>query len=153
MTGKDSKLVIASCLEDFDGEFVNLLSKVKTHFLFPLLHQNQCCTCTHSNFTEETMDSLSSELSVQFFLESRTELISLSLGGFSDNSPLDTVERYDPKTNSWTFVAKMSCSRGGVGVASLGGLLYAVGGHNGKNYLNSVEAYDPLADRYVRLGS
>lgn len=37
----------------------------------------------------------------------------------------------------------MSCPRGGVGVASLGGRLYAVGGHDGYHYLNSVEAYDP----------
>ena len=45
------------------------------------------------------------------------------------------------------MVGHMSCARGGVGVASLGGKIYAVGGHDGTNYLNSVEAYDPLMDR------
>jgi len=42
----------------------------------------------------------------------------------------------------------MSCPRGGVGVAALGGKLYAVGGHDGSNYLSSVEEYDPSTDRY-----
>lgn len=35
----------------------------------------------------------------------------------------------------------------GVGVAQLGGYLFAVGGHDGTNYLNSVEAYNPITDR------
>ena len=69
-------------------------------------------------------------------------------GGFDDNSPLDSVEKYDTQNNVWKTVAKMSCPRGGVGVAALGGRLYAVGGHDGTNYLNSVEAYDPMTDRY-----
>lgn len=37
----------------------------------------------------------------------------------------------------------------GVGVAQLGGYLFAVGGHDGSNYLNSVEAYNPITDRWV----
>ena len=37
----------------------------------------------------------------------------------------------------------------GVGVAQLGGYLFAVGGHDGSNYLNSVEAYNPITDRSV----
>ena len=57
------------------------------------------------------------------------------------------MERYDPQNNVWKNVAKMSCPRGGVGVAALGGRIYAVGGHDGSNYLNSVEAYDPITNR------
>ena len=70
-------------------------------------------------------------------------------GGFDDNYSLDTCERYSPKTQKWESVFRLSCPRGGVGLAALGGRLYAVGGHDGKNYLNSVEAYDPLTDRLV----
>ena len=70
-----------------------------------------------------------------------------SAGGFDDNSPLDSVEKYNPESKQWSAVTKMSCARGGVGVAALGGRIYAVGGHDGTNYLNSVEAYDPLTDR------
>jgi len=51
--------------------------------------------------------------------------------------------------NTWSTVISMSCPRGGVGVAALGGKLYAVGGHDGTNYLSSVEEYDPLTDWYV----
>ncbi len=71
----------------------------------------------------------------------------MTAGGFDDNSPLDSVEKYDAHTNTWKTVAHMSCPRGGVGVASLAGKLFAVGGHDGTNYLNSVEAYDPITDR------
>ena len=73
----------------------------------------------------------------------------LLTGGFDDNYSLDTCERYSPKTQKWESVFRLSCPRGGVGLAALGGRLYAVGGHDGKNYLNSVEAYDPLTDRLV----
>ena len=71
----------------------------------------------------------------------------IHVGGFDDNSPLDSVERYDSSKDSWTLVAPMSCPRGGVGVAALGGKIYSVGGHDGTNYLNSVEAFDPIEDR------
>ena len=57
------------------------------------------------------------------------------------------MERYDSSKDSWTLVAPMSCPRGGVGVAALGGKIYSVGGHDGTNYLNSVEAFDPIEDR------
>ena len=71
----------------------------------------------------------------------------ITIGGFDDNSPLDSVERYDPRTDQWTMVASMSCPRGGVGVDALGSKIYAVGGHDGTNYLSSVELYDPRNDR------
>ena len=68
-------------------------------------------------------------------------------GGFDDNAPLDSVEQYEPNTNTWTIITKMSCPRGGAGVAALAGKIYAVGGHDGTNYLSTVEAYDPLSNR------
>ena len=45
--------------------------------------------------------------------------------------------RYDPQTNRWTKVASMSTRRLGVGVAVLGGYLYAVGGSDGTSPLNT----------------
>lgn len=39
-------------------------------------------------------------------------------------------------------------STGGVGVASMGGLVYAIGGHDGQRYLNTVEAYDPVTNSW-----
>ncbi|XP_071649281.1 kelch-like protein 5 [Temnothorax longispinosus] len=70
-----------------------------------------------------------------------------ALGGYdfaySDTSRLDCVERYDPKTDTWTMVAPMSVPRSSVGVCELGDRLMAVGGSDGKIYLTLVEAYDP----------
>lgn len=76
-------------------------------------------------------------------------MVLYALGGFDDNSPLCTCERYDPHTDQWTQLANMTFSRGGVGVAAMGGLVYAIGGHDGQRYLNTVEAYDPVTNSWT----
>ncbi|XP_062899368.1 kelch-like protein 5 isoform X3 [Mobula hypostoma] len=63
----------------------------------------------------------------------------------------DCVERYDPKTDTWTAVAPMSISRDAVGVCLLGDRLYAVGGYDGQSYLNTVEAYDPQTNEWMQV--
>lgn len=56
--------------------------------------------------------------------------------------PLWCFSRYDPKTNQWSSdVAPTSTCRTSVGVAVLGGYLYAVGGQDGVSCLNIVERY------------
>ncbi|KAJ6655392.1 hypothetical protein lerEdw1_005450 [Lerista edwardsae] len=62
----------------------------------------------------------------------------------------DCVERYDPKTDTWTAVASMSISRDAVGVCLLGDRLYAVGGYDGQTYLNTVESYDPQTNEWIQ---
>ena len=37
----------------------------------------------------------------------------------------------------------MTCKRSGAGVGIMDGILYAVGGHDGPDVRNTVEAYDP----------
>uniref|UniRef100_A0A8C7Z1U5 Kelch-like family member 4 n=1 Tax=Oryzias sinensis TaxID=183150 RepID=A0A8C7Z1U5_9TELE len=54
----------------------------------------------------------------------------------------DCVERYDPKTDTWTTVSSLSVPRDAVGVCLLGDRLYAVGGYDGQSYLSTVESYD-----------
>lgn len=71
----------------------------------------------------------------------------LYIGGFDDNSPLSSVERYDPRSNKWDYVAALTTPRGGVGIATVMGKIFAVGGHNGNAYLNTVEAFDPVLNR------
>ena len=61
------------------------------------------------------------------------------VGGWCSGDAISSVERYDPQTNEWRMVAPMSKRRCGVGVAVLNDLLYAVGGHDGQSYLNSIE--------------
>lgn len=38
---------------------------------------------------------------------------------------------------------------GGVGVAAIGGRIFAIGGHDSKNYLNTVEAFDPVIGKWM----
>lgn len=47
----------------------------------------------------------------------------------------------------------MQLPRGGVGVAGLGGYLYAVGGNDGRASLQSVERYNPHTDKWIEVSS
>lgn len=51
--------------------------------------------------------------------------------------------RYDPYTDKWHMVAAMATKRIGLGVGVVNRILYAVGGYDGANRLNSVESYNP----------
>ena len=53
-----------------------------------------------------------------------------AVGGRDGSSCLRSVECYDPHTNKWSLCSPMSKRRGGVGVTTCGGFLYAVGGHD-----------------------
>lgn len=64
-----------------------------------------------------------------------------TVGGWCSGDAISSVERYDPQANEWRMVAPMSKRRCGVGVAVLNDLLYAVGGHDGQSYLNSIERW------------
>ena len=56
-----------------------------------------------------------------------------AVGGYDGHSRqcLSSVEIYDPDKDVWTAVADMSARRSGAGVGVLGGVLYAIGGHDG----------------------
>ena len=58
------------------------------------------------------------------------------------------VERYNPHLDEWKLVATMTERRCGVGVTVLGDFLYAIGGHDGTSYLNSIERYDPKTNQW-----
>ena len=66
------------------------------------------------------------------------------VGGRNGLQTLNSVDCFDPLTNSWLSVPPMCSYRHGVGVATLCGPLYAVGGHDGWSYLSSVERYMTL---------
>lgn len=53
-----------------------------------------------------------------------------AVGGRDGSSCLKSMECFDPHTNKWSLCAPMSKRRGGVGVATYNGFLYAVGGHD-----------------------
>lgn len=63
----------------------------------------------------------------------------------------DCVERYDPKTDTWTKVASMNVARDAVGISVLGDKLLAIGGYDGQQYLTLAEAYDPIANEWTSI--
>ncbi|MBN3311577.1 KLHL1 protein, partial [Atractosteus spatula] len=63
----------------------------------------------------------------------------------------DCVERYDPKTDTWTAVAPLGLARDAVGVCLLGDKLYAIGGYDGQTYLQTMECYDPQTNEWTKV--
>ncbi|XP_075261820.1 uncharacterized protein LOC142353456 isoform X2 [Convolutriloba macropyga] len=71
------------------------------------------------------------------------------IGGMDSSGSLKTVEKLDGGSGSIVIpMASMNVARSGIGVAVLNGLIYAVGGHDGTSYLNSVECYDPSSKKW-----
>ena len=60
---------------------------------------------TRSAFTREVLTTVA------------TVSIPSPTGGYDGNTFLDSVERYDPETDSWSEVTLMTSGRSGVGVA------------------------------------
>ncbi|XP_077981153.1 kelch-like ECH-associated protein 1 [Glandiceps talaboti] len=80
-----------------------------------------------------------------------------AIGG-RNNSPdgnmdCNSVEAYDPVTNTWKSLQPMNFRRNRVGVGIIDGLLYAVGGSQGCQHHNSVERYDPNQDKWSQVAS
>jgi hypothetical protein len=54
-------------------------------------------------------------------------------------SPLNTVEAYDPSTDTWSTKAPMPTARAELGVGVVNGILYAIGGAVGDNLASRVD--------------
>ncbi|KAK2727542.1 hypothetical protein QYM36_008134 [Artemia franciscana] len=67
------------------------------------------------------------------------------------NSDCQWVDVYDPAKDEWEPRQPMLQRRTRHGVAALDGCIYAVGGSQGKLFLNSVERYDPSQDKWSFL--
>ncbi|XP_013138064.1 PREDICTED: kelch-like protein 5 [Papilio polytes] len=64
---------------------------------------------------------------------------------------LACVERYDPVTDTWTLLARLSYARDAIGSCLLGDRIVAVGGYDGVQYLNLVEIYDAESNTWRNL--
>lgn len=77
-----------------------------------------------------------------------------AIGGYS-GSVLQTVEEYDPTTDSWTRKADMPTSRRQLVVATVNNKIYAIGGVNFTSdpnsliYSYSTDEYDPATDTWT----
>ncbi|XP_061536344.1 kelch-like protein 2 isoform X2 [Phycodurus eques] len=76
-----------------------------------------------------------------------------AVGGYdgATRQCLSTVEAYNPKSNTWSYIAEMGTRRSGAGVSMLKGLLYAVGGHDGPLVRKSCEVYDPASNSWRQV--
>nr|WEX30412.1 Kelch-like protein 12-A-3 [Carassius gibelio] len=71
----------------------------------------------------------------------------LVIGGFgSQQSPIDVVEKYDPKTREWSFLPNIARKRRYVATDALNDRVYVIGGYDGRSRLSSVECLDYTAD-------
>ncbi len=78
----------------------------------------------------------------------RSDEFLFAVGGWCSGDAISLVEMYSVANNEWKVAATMAKRRCGVGVAIIENLLYAIGGHDGSSYLNSMERYDPKTDQW-----
>ncbi len=73
------------------------------------------------------------------------------IGGYNGSKHFRVIEEYDPVADTWSTVSKalMPTARDTAGIAVLDGKIYVIGGFNSQSrYLNSVEVYDPVEDKW-----
>uniref|UniRef100_A0A3B4E563 BTB domain-containing protein n=1 Tax=Pygocentrus nattereri TaxID=42514 RepID=A0A3B4E563_PYGNA len=76
----------------------------------------------------------------------------IAAGGYNREECLRTVECYDLKTDSWTFIAPMRTPRARFQMAVLMGQLYVMGGSNGhSDELSCGETYNPSTDEWAQV--
>lgn len=62
---------------------------------------------------------------------------------------LNSVERYDHNADTWEFVAPLNEFRRNHESIKVGGVMYAIGGTDGTNFLDTMETYNPLNDEWT----
>ena len=63
------------------------------------------------------------------------------------------MEVYDPIHGRWRDAEAMSMLRSRVGVAVMQNRLYAIGGYNGQERLNTVEVFDAVTKRWSKVAA
>ena len=66
---------------------------------------------------------------------------------------MNSVERYDPNTDSWELIANLNEGRRAMSVISFDGCVYAIGGMNVKDCISSVEKYDIGSNTWTIVGN
>uniref|UniRef100_A0A0P4WN36 Kelch-like protein diablo n=3 Tax=Scylla olivacea TaxID=85551 RepID=A0A0P4WN36_SCYOL len=122
--GEDNKLVLRS-VECFD----------------PLAHSWRSLSC------------LPFAVSKHGLVVSGENVLYLAGGEFPDGTVTRCLCRYDPVLDEWHDLAPMSRPRSELGLATLDGYVYAVGGWDGSNRLTDVERYDPRTNAWSPVAS
>lgn len=74
-------------------------------------------------------------------------------GRWSDSRALSCVERFDTFSQYWTTVSSLHQARSGLGVTSLEGLIYAIGGEKDSMIFDCAECYDPVTKQWAAVAS
>lgn len=76
---------------------------------------------------------------------------SINVQGSFKVQTLNTLEEYNPETDSWTTKKNLLSDRHLFGLAEANGRLYLIGGNTtGTSYVNTVEEYNPKTDSWTR---
>jgi len=79
-----------------------------------------------------------------------TETYLYAVGGDGyEYEPAISVERFDPVSDTWSFVLPMSCGKAGACAVVLNNQILVIGGSNGYHTLKQCEAYDINAHRWI----
>ncbi|XP_024061360.1 actin-binding protein IPP isoform X2 [Terrapene carolina triunguis] len=74
-------------------------------------------------------------------------------GRWSDSRALSCVERFDTFSHYWTTVSSLHQARSGLGVAVVGGMVYAIGGEKDSMIFDCTECYDPIIKQWTTVAS
>ncbi|XP_075411677.1 actin-binding protein IPP isoform X2 [Tenrec ecaudatus] len=74
-------------------------------------------------------------------------------GRWSESRALSCVERFDTFSQYWTTVSSLHQARCGLGVAVLGGMIYAIGGEKDSMIFDCMECYDPVTKQWTTVAS
>ncbi|XP_044297652.1 actin-binding protein IPP isoform X1 [Varanus komodoensis] len=74
-------------------------------------------------------------------------------GRWSDSRALSCVERFDTFSQYWTTVSSLHQARSGLGVAVVGGMVYAIGGEKDSMIFDCTERYDPITKQWATVAS
>ncbi|TRY95530.1 hypothetical protein DNTS_010987 [Danionella cerebrum] len=66
---------------------------------------------------------------------------------------LSCVERFDSFSQYWTTVSSLHQARSGLGVATLEGMIYVVGGEKDSMIFDCTERYDPVTKQWAAVAS
>uniref|UniRef100_A0A914WJH7 BTB domain-containing protein n=1 Tax=Plectus sambesii TaxID=2011161 RepID=A0A914WJH7_9BILA len=134
-----------------------LLNEVKNH---PLIQDCIRCRDLVSDAMSEKMRSHCSSMSPSgaHQIPSRPRKTAAGVifcvgGRGTSGDPFRTVEAYDWRRDKWFPVTEMNVRRRHVGVVSAQGKLYAIGGHDGTNHLESAECFDPATNMWHSVQS
>lgn len=87
----------------------------------------------------------------RFFGAGAVQGIIYAVGGDNTTSNLQTVEAYNPATNTWNSRSPLPAARSLLAVTVIDDALYAVGGNNGI-YFNDVFVFDAASNGWQRKG-